>query len=248
MPEAQPPVLHLLGGIAISGIPEAAGDRLLAQRKVVALLAYLSMMPAGRYQSRDKVVGLLWPELSQTQARAALRKACMSVRKALGDEAILDRGVEEITLNRALLACDSSQFEQLASDGRITGALELYQGPFLPGFSLPDCAEFGIWVDETRGHLAQRAAAITWALALNLEASKHLTEAGRKARSAIRYQWSDERLLRATMKLLVRIGDRAGAIKAYDDSARRMRAELETEPSSETDALASKIRNGEPIS
>jgi DNA-binding SARP family transcriptional activator len=254
MPATKPPgtpdvpVLHLLGGIAITGIPEAAGDRLLAQRKVVGLLAYLSMMPAGRLQSRDKLVGLLWPELTQSHARAALRKACMAVRDALGNDPLDDASKEQLKLDRTLLSCDASQFEQLAAADRITGALELYQGPFMPGFNLPGCAEFGIWVDETRGHLAQRASAITWALALNLEANKQLTKAGRKARDAIKYQWSDERLLRATMKLLVRIGDRAGALKAYEDSAHRMFTELEAEPSSETVALAEAIKKGQPIS
>src|SRR5438876_2900399 len=52
--------LDLLGGIALRGLDAADADRLLAQPKLVALLAYLAVAGAGgRWQRRDHVVVLL---------------------------------------------------------------------------------------------------------------------------------------------------------------------------------------------
>jgi len=66
--------LVLLGGIALRGIDADAADSLLAQPKIVAFLAYLALSPAGRFQRRDRLASLLWPELDQAHARTSLRK------------------------------------------------------------------------------------------------------------------------------------------------------------------------------
>jgi DNA-binding SARP family transcriptional activator len=44
--------------------------------------------------------------------------------------------------------------------------------------------------------------------------------------------------------MLQRIGDRAGALHLYEDCARRMRSELDTAPSAETEALVAELRKG----
>src|SRR5204862_4276961 len=91
--------LELLGGVELRGTDRSAADGLLAQPKLVALLAYLALSPRDRrYQRRDRLVALLWPELDQTHARTALRKAVHAIRSALGPEAILSRGDEEVSL------------------------------------------------------------------------------------------------------------------------------------------------------
>ena len=247
MPTPAKPTLHLLGGIAIDGIASDAADRLLSQTKVVGFLAFLSLAPDGRLQRRDKLAALLWPELDQEHARAALRKVVLITRKEIGADALPRRGDEDLLLNREFLGCDATRFLELAEAGQVAPALELYHGELLPGFHIPDCADFGLWLDAERAALSERASAAAWTLALNLEASKQLTEAGKKARDAIRFEWSNERVLRRTMLMLVRIGDRTGALKAFEDSSRRMRAELETEPSEETVRLAAAIRKGETV-
>ena len=236
--------LLLLGGIELRGVPFDSADRLLAQSKAVALLAYLALAPAGRYQRRDRLVGLLWPELDQVHARGALRKAVHAVRGALGEDVLVGRGDEEVMLASDQLSCDAREFTEHAEAGRLLRALELYGGELMPGFHLAGCADFGSWLDQQRATASQCAAAAAWALATQYEASKHLTEAGQMARRVMQYEWSDERVLRRTMLMLDRIGDRAGAIRVFEDFARRLRAELETEPSGETAALVEKLRRG----
>ena len=79
----QPIELFLLGGFELRGAP-GAGDAILAQSKTLALLAFLAMSPSSLFQRRDRVVGLLWPDLDQSHARAALRKTLHELRSALG--------------------------------------------------------------------------------------------------------------------------------------------------------------------
>jgi hypothetical protein len=52
----------------------------------------------------------------------------------------------------------------------------------------------------------------------------------------------DERLLRRLIKLLDRVGDRAGAVREYELFARRLDDALELEPSPETRALVEEVR------
>src|SRR5687768_6336039 len=88
--------LYLLGGIELRGIDREAADRLLAQPKITALLAFLALSPEQRPQRRDRIVALLWPELDQGHARTALRKALHMLRTTLGADAVRNRGDEEV--------------------------------------------------------------------------------------------------------------------------------------------------------
>jgi serine/threonine-protein kinase len=112
----------------------------------------------------------------------------------------------------------------------------------MPGFHLPECGEFDRWLEETRAAALDRVVAAAWALARESEEHELLTDAGRWARIAARRAWSDERVLRRALLMLDRIGDRAGAIGLFDGFARRLRSELETEPSAETVALVARLR------
>ena len=55
--------------------------------------------------------------------------------------------------------------------------------------------------------------------------------------------WDDERVLRRALTMLVRIGDRAGALKLADEFVDRMRSELDASPSPETAALIATLRS-----
>ncbi len=237
-------MLSLLGGIELTGVDVRRANELLAQMKVVGLLAYLALAPSGRYQRRDRLVGLLWPELDQSHARAALRKAVHAIRGTLGDNALVGRGDEELLLSPDRVFCDAREFTILADSKRLTRALELYRGELMPGFHLTGCAEFGSWLDQERMTAARSAAAAAWALAVEAEGSNNFTLAGAMARRVMQFEWTDERVLRRTMQMLQRIGDRAGAIRVFEDFARRLGAELDAKPSGESMALAEGIRRG----
>jgi len=234
--------LYLLGGIELRGVDREAADRLLAQAKLSALLAVLALAPEARPQRRDRIVGLLWPELDQSHARTALRKALHAIRSTLGADVLRTRGDEEVALETPAMWCDAVELARAAETGKMQRAIELYRGELMPGFHLPDCAEFDRWLDEERGAARERAAAAAWGLARSLEQDSRITDAGRMARKAVRYSWDDERVLRRTITMLARIGDHAGALRLYDEFAERMRRELDANPSPETAALVSALR------
>ncbi|HKG92222.1 MAG TPA: BTAD domain-containing putative transcriptional regulator [Gemmatimonadaceae bacterium] len=238
--------LSLFGGIDLRGSP--AAERVLVQPKTVGLLAYLAVEGGGargrRFQRRDLLAALLWPELDQAHARAALRKAVFHVRDVLGAQLLLSRGDEELALDHDALWCDAVAFGDAIERGELLAALELYRGDLMPGFHLPECDAFGRWLDDRRGELRGEAAAASWALAQRFEAGQQLTDAGRWARQAVRYSRDDERVLRRAMTMLHRVGDRAGALRLYEEFARRLRTELEAEPSAETQSLVSEMRRG----
>src|SRR5581483_5601948 len=84
-----PLTLHLLGAVDLDGVEGDVASRLFAQPRLTALLAVLAVPEPGRFVRRDRVVGLLWPDLDQSHARAALRKAVHAIRSALGDDVIV---------------------------------------------------------------------------------------------------------------------------------------------------------------
>jgi DNA-binding SARP family transcriptional activator len=244
---SQPPpstaTLRLLGGVELLGIDRDAADALLGQPKLVALLAYLAMEGAdGRWQRRDALVGLFWPEIDQTHARAALRKGVHALRGSLGADAIAARGDEEVRLADGVLTCDVAQFAADLDAGRLLSALERYRGDLMPGFHLAGCAELDRWLDDSRMDLRERASAAAWALAQKLGEEQAMTQAGLWAKRAVRYSWSDERTLRRALALLDRGGDRAGALSLYDEFARRLKQDFDALPSAETVALMQRIR------
>jgi serine/threonine-protein kinase len=216
---------------------------LLAQSKAVALLAYLALSPPGRYQRRDRLVGLLWPELDQAHARATLRKAVHLVRSALPDEPFAARGDEELALVPGALWCDAAELQTSADAGRLGRAIELYRGDLMPGFHLPECGEFDMWLEDQRTAALECVVAASWALARDFEADNRLTDAARMARHAARYAWNDERVLRRSLLMLDRLGDRAGALGLFERFAQRLRRELDAEPSAETAALVETMRS-----
>jgi serine/threonine-protein kinase len=237
------PTLHLLGGTSLAGVPPDDARLLLGQSKTVALLAYLLLAQSGLRQRRDRLAGLLWPTLDQGHARSALRKTVHAVRSVLGADAIVSFGDEELLIGPSAPWCDAVEFETAIDAGRLGRALELYRGDLMPGFHLPDCGEFDRWLEETRAAALERAVAATWALARECEAHERFTDAGYWARVTARRAWTDERVLRRALIMLDRVGDRAGAISLYDGFARRLRSELETEPSAETTALVARLRS-----
>ncbi len=63
--------LTLLGGIELADPANHRASALLAQRKRVALLAYLALAGPGAFRSRDSALALFWPEFDQRRARSA---------------------------------------------------------------------------------------------------------------------------------------------------------------------------------
>lgn len=231
--------LRVFGAVELHGAPD--GDDLLAQPKRLAVFLYLLLARPRGFHRRDRIVGLFWPELSETQARAALRKALHGIRRGIGEQALLSRGDDEIAIDGNDVWCDAIAFDDARENGRFAEMLELLRGELLGGF-YPDAPGFERWLEEERARVRDEAGAAAWALAERYEKGADLTSATRWARKAAKYASGDERRIRKVMQLLHRAGDRAGAVAVYDAFVESLRREFEVAPSAETQALAKTIR------
>src|SRR5687768_12221616 len=209
----------------------------LSQPKRVALLSYLAAASPRGFHRRDSLLALFWPELDQEHARAALRQALHGLRRVLGDGAIASRGDEEIRLDDARVWCDAIAFDVAADAARHAEALEHYRGDLLAGFFISGAPEFERWLENERVRLRRRAVESAWALAAAGSANGDPSLAAHWARRAAALVRDDEEALRRLITVLGDLGDRAGALQAYDVFARRLAEEYEAEPAAETRAL-----------
>jgi len=233
---------RILGALNLLGAGGRELTSVLAQPKRVALLAYLAAATPRRLHRRDSLLALFWPELDQEHARAALRQALHGLRHALGDGVLVTRGDEDIGLDAERIRCDAVDFARAAQDGRPADALDLYRGDLLEGFFIRGTPEFEQWLEDERARLKAVALRSATLLAERSEERGGLAESAQWSRRALRIAPLDEPALRRLMKTLDRLGDRAGALDAYETFAKRLTAELEADPAPETRALAGAVR------
>lgn len=243
--------LQTLGSIGLSR-DERPLDAVLSQPKRLGLLAYLAIARPRGFHRRDKLIGIFWPESDAEHARGALNQAAYMLRGALGPRVLVSRSGEEIGLDDRLLLCDAVAFETALSAKSWMEALALYRGDLLEGFHITAATEFDRWLEQERTRLRQQAVLAGWAMAAELEQQGRVAEAVELARWAAERVPEDERQFRRLLEILNRTGDRAGALRAYDEFTTHLRRDLELEPSPETSALiesfrASAVSGGPPV-
>ena len=232
---------RLLGSLHLTDATGREVKSLLTRPRRLALLAYLAAaMPRGLHR-RDTLLALFWPELDGEHARAALRQALHVLRSALGGDVIVTRGDEEIGLDFDAMRCDVVEFDQAVAAARPAEALGLYRGALLEGFLISGAPDFERWQDQERARLQQAACRSAEALGNEAEARGDLAGAATWRRRAVQLAPHEEQPLRRLITLLDRIGDRAGAVAAYDEFAKRLGADLDAEPAAETKALMTAV-------
>ncbi len=235
--------LHTLGVVDLRGPDGVELRGVLQQPKRLGLLAYLAVAWPRRFHRRDSLLALFWPELDQEHARAALRRALYFLRSELGSQVLAGRGDEEVGVAEGEVWCDAATMEQALAAGEPEKALALYRGALLDGLYVSGAApEFEEWLDRERRRLQTRAAQAARTVSQRAEAEGRVLEAVAAARRALELDPDDEVALQRLISLLDRSGDRSGAVRAYEEFARRMAGEYQLEPSSETRALVEGIR------
>ena len=231
--------LKLLGGFEARIVSGPVLD--IAARKTRALLAYLAL-PTGRAHSRDKLIGLLWSDRADEQARNSLRQALTELGKALGvvEPSPLVKQRDTLTLDPTTVEVDALVFEELATSKAaddLQRAVELYTGDLLDGLDARDAA-FDEWLTVERQRLRALAATVlkklltqetgpnTIAIAQRLLALDPLQEEGH----------------RALMRLHAEAGETSTALRQYESCREILKSELDVAPSLETTALYQSIR------
>lgn len=225
--------------------------------KVRALLAYLAVesdMP----HRRERLAGLLWPDRPERSARADLRVALANLRQVLGDHEatppFLLVSRQTIQFNQACDAwIDAQSMKAQFQAGQRTielqeGAVDLYRGEFMAGFSLPGSPLFEEWALLTREQLHR----------LVMEALYRLTESLEQRggyEQALVYAWRQvdldpwrEVAHRQAMRLLALTGQRSAALAQYRHCRQILQDELGVEVSEQTRQLYEKLERAEGLS
>ena len=231
-----------LGTVDLQGTLGTEVRSVLAQPRRLALFAYLALARPRGFQRRDTLLAMFWPESDEERARNSLRQAVHFLRQALGPELLENRGAEEMGIARAHFWCDAIAFEEALERGEPLAALETYGGDLLRGFFAGDAPEFERWLDAERARLRTRAVQTAWRLAEQAAAEGQAAPATHWARWAVAQEPDSELEQRRLIALLIRIGDRRTAQKAYADFSDRLRREYDAEPEPETRALLEENR------
>jgi DNA-binding SARP family transcriptional activator/TolB-like protein len=241
--------LQTLGSIRLDAPAVPTASSVAAQPKRFALLTWLALARPRGPQRRDTLLALFWPETDQERGRQVLRQTLYLLRQSLGRDVIVSRGDEELSIDAAQLSVDADRFEQAIADGRLDEALDLYGGDFLSGFHVPDASpDFEEWVSGERRRLRAMAATAAWTLAAREERAGNATGALYWSRRATGLDRDNEDAVLDLMRLHVRLGDRVGALRLFDEHARRLRRDYEAEPSATLTQLANQLRGPNPAS
>jgi diguanylate cyclase (GGDEF)-like protein len=230
----------------------------IRRRKAIALLAYLAV--TGRAHSRDALATLLWPEQSQSRARAGLRTALADLRAALGDGWLeADRETVCLTEDQApwldarafrdlLAACQAHEHASLEACTTcldvLSEASSLYHDDFLAGFTLPDSPAFDEWQFFESQGLRDELALVLEQLALAHGRHGEHEQAINYARRWVALDPLHEPAQRCLMRLYAGSGQRAAALRQYEACVRMLEAELGVPPGEETAELGRSIREG----
>ncbi|MBX3057295.1 MAG: hypothetical protein KF770_12565 [Anaerolineae bacterium] len=235
------PQLHitLLGefGLVFRGkaAPSFSGDR------PISLLAYL-LLHRHTAVSRQHLAFTLWPDSSDSQARANLRNLFYTLRQTLpnADDYL---AADAMTLQwraDASFVLDVAEFEAAlaaattaVSDADkvrwLETAVSTYTGDLLPG-------NYDDWIIPRREALRQAYHEALYQLVRLLEQEGNFRAAARYGHSLIQHDPLDETAYVQLMRLQAFSGDRAGVRRAYEQCAAILRRELDVEPGPATQA------------
>jgi DNA-binding SARP family transcriptional activator/TolB-like protein len=236
--------LHVLGDPALTG-PGGPVKGRAAHKRRIALLAVLAVA-RGRPVGRERLIGLLWPELPTDHARHNLSESLYVLRRELGEDALVPAG-GDVALDPAVLPSDVAEFEAALEAGELERAAAVYGGPLLDGFYVADAPEFERWVDGERDRLARGLG----------RALERLAEAAEAEGSAIRaVDWwrrlaaldpfSSRTALRL-VRALDAAGERPSALRFAETHAVLLREELGVDPDPDLEAFVERLRTDEPL-
>ena len=216
--------LRLLGGAILERDDGTLLVGRAAQRHRIALLALLACTP-GAGLSRDKLIGLLWPESDTERARNLLNVSVYELRKSLGDDALLSAG-DELRLNGDAVSSDLADFTAAMEREDHDAAVALYRGPLLDGFFVDDAPELERWTERERARLADAYARALEALAGAAERRGDRRGAAEWWGRRAAHDPYDSRVALLLMQALDAAGHRAGALQHASIHERLLQEEL----------------------
>jgi len=227
---------RLLGGIDVRVDGRRIDTRLPPASLTV--LAFL-LVHAGETLRRDDVAFELWPDATESDAKATLRRNLYILQRSLPDPAAPFVRCDKRTIecpDPAVAWIDVARFEPSSERPEsLEEAAELYRGDFAPRLEHE-------WAISLREFLRKRSIRVLESL---------LARYGERDddRAIVRYgerlleidPWRED-VLCGTMLARFRLGDRAGAMRSYGAFRTNLVSELGVEPMPETRARFEAIR------
>jgi DNA-binding SARP family transcriptional activator len=256
--------------LALLGPPEARHANqvlLFSTRKELALLIYLAV--EGGVHARKKLSELFWPEGDAKHGRAALRISLLHLRHLLCEDTSVEPvshflikrdtlgldltsnlKLDLHTLQEAWAAAHTSTHTTLTMPeeerrtllARLQHAISLPRGEFLEGFSLRDAPAFDDWVRFQREYWHLRTGEVFDRLSQVQFETGELEAAIETVNRWLVFAPLHEDAYRRLMRLHFAAGNRVAALHAYDNCRAILATSMQTEPTLETVALASRMR------
>lgn len=192
---------------------------------------------------REELCFTFWPDVPEAVAHRHLSHLISHVRQSLPMPTIIRTRNELVELDASKAWSDAATFWSFCTPPeasqlvRLQQALEIYRGPFLSGFSLSVCPEFGAWVAEERG-LFQQLYLDTLTFVMSAEASQaDYSKAIFYGRRYLKVDSQAEEMHRRLMLLHLMAGDRAAALQQYEHCVTTLKRTLGIDPLPETRAV-----------
>jgi len=242
--------LYALGSFRLESFAAGAHRQDKAQpvalptRKIESLLAYLALHPEPH--AREKLAALIWGDSTDEQARNSLRNALSVLRKLLEDDLlIVDRETVQLSPRFPLWA-DAVEFKKqadafLASPTPALDEIELllYRADLLADF-------YDEWILSEREQYRLLYLEVLSRLTQVARAQSEYPRAIEYAQRILQNDVANERAHQHLMFAHLASGNRAAALKQYEDCRRALETELAVEPTPETTALYHWIRQAAP--
>lgn len=219
----------------------------LPARSAQSLLAYLALN-AGVTHRREKLASLLWPEATESNARAYLRRALWQIRKCLengsldcenylqvNDLSVAFNDQSDYSLDADILV---SRPETLSLDEMIE-IVRLYRGELLPGF-------YDEWITIERERLQTAYHQKMNRLLDRLIRERCWDEVINWGEQWIRLGFSPEPAYRSLLKAYAGLGNPGMVSITYQRCVEALNRDLGVDPSPETTRLFEQLRDGEP--
>lgn len=230
-------LLRTFGALTI----EAAryeGDAPSVGPRQLALLAVIAA--AGNNGiTREHILGILWPETDEEQARHTLSQTVYLLRRATRREWL--SGSPSLRLHDDIV-CDVRDFLQAVERDDLERAAAAYGGPFLAGFYLSGAPEFEEWVEETRSRLHFTALRVLETLARRAETAGDFVAATSWWRRLTALDVYSSVHAKGLISALSASGDPMGALGFALEYEARVRRDLEAEPDYAITELIAQLR------
>ncbi len=235
--------VSLLGGFQLR---DGAGREIaIPGTKAGLLLAYLALRP-GEGQPRDRLIGLLWSDRQDSQARGSLRQAIWALRRALGGIEpfpLVVKG-ETLWLEKDAVETDVGQLQKLAAESSadsLKTLAETCRGRLLEGLRVRD-PNFEAFLRSEQARIQDLVVEAYTRCLENHPGEDSDDTLAAMAKGLLEVDPLQEVAHRALIRHHARRGQIGLAIKQYESCRDILRQELNADPSAETNALIEDVK------